>query len=114
MKEEPGQRAAAEHGGETLRLSTISSRVWDAVKNIATVTDQLGTLAKEDARIQSQVTELVRLVFDLTKEVRDLSGQMKCIEKRLEQQDKLIEMTIKLRIMEEVEKLRAEFKRPQG
>jgi hypothetical protein len=55
--------------------------------------------------------ELSRTVFDLTKDVRDMIGQMKGIEKRLEDKDKLVEMTIKARIMEEVEKLRAEFRR---
>jgi hypothetical protein len=38
-------------------------------------------------------------------------GQMKGIEKRLADKDKLVEATIELRIMEEVEKLRAEFRR---
>jgi hypothetical protein len=55
--------------------------------------------------------ELSRNVLDLTKDVRDMIGQMKGIEKRLADKDKLVEATIELRIMEEVEKLRAEFRR---
>jgi DNA-binding FrmR family transcriptional regulator len=48
-------------------------------------------------------------MLELFKEVRDLSGQMKGIEKRLEDKDKLVEATVKLRIIEEIEKLRSEF-----
>jgi hypothetical protein len=55
--------------------------------------------------------ELSRNVLDLTKDGRDMIGQMKGIEKRLADKDKLVEATIELRIMEEVEKLRAEFRR---
>jgi hypothetical protein len=81
------------------------------VRKLATITEHLQTLEKEDARIQSQLLELSRTVFDLTKDVRDMIGQMKGIEKRLEDKDKLVETTIKIRIMEEIKKLRAEFRR---
>jgi hypothetical protein len=66
---------------------------------------------KEDARNQSQLLELNRIVLDLSGNVRDMMGQMKGIEKRLEDKDRLVEMTIKTRIMEEVDKLKAEFRR---
>ncbi len=55
--------------------------------------------------------ELNRIVLDLSGNVRDMMGQMKGIEKRLEDKDRLVEMTIKTRIMEEVDKLKAEFRR---
>lgn len=45
-----------------------------------------------------------RIVPELSKKVRALSGMMKGIEKRLE--DKLIEATIKLRITQEVARRR--------
>ena len=102
--EPPTQREIALTG-------TIATRVWDAVKKLATITEHLERLEKEDARIQSQLLELSRTVFDLTKDVRDMIGQMKGIEKRLEDKDRLVEATIKIRIMEEVEKLRVEFRR---
>jgi hypothetical protein len=96
---------------EAALAGTVATRIWDAVKKLATITEHLQTLEREDVRIQSQLLELSRTVFDLTKDVRDMIGQMKGIEKRLEDKDKLVEMTIKARIMEEVEKLRAEFRR---
>jgi len=41
-------------------------------------------------------------------------GQMKGVEKRLDDIDRMVEATIKVRIMEEIEKLRAEFRRPSS
>src|SRR5271166_5208567 len=83
--------------------------IWDAVKKLATVSELLRSLEKEDDRLQSQILELGRTVFELSKEVRELSRQMKGIEKRLDDKDKLVDATVKLRIMEETERLRAEF-----
>jgi chromosome segregation ATPase len=94
---------------EAAPAGTIATRMWDAVKKLATITELLLTLEREDARIQAQLLELSRTVFDLSKDVHDVLGQMKGIEKRLEDKDKLIEATIKLRIMEEVKELRKEF-----
>jgi DNA anti-recombination protein RmuC len=81
---------------------------------MATTADHLQRLDKEDARIQAQLTDLVREVGNLKKEVGELSGLMKGIDKRLDEKDKHIEMIIELRFMKELEKLRAEFepKRP--
>lgn len=87
---------------EQTSARTVLNRVVDMAKAVITVTDHLKILEKEDARIQSQIIELTRYVTDLAKEVRELSGQMKGIEKRLEDKDKLIEATIKLRIIEEI------------
>jgi chromosome segregation ATPase len=93
---------------------TIATRIWDAVKKLATITEHLQTLEREDTRIQSQLLEVSRTVFDLSKDVHDLLGQMKGIEKRLDDKDKLVEATIKLRIKEELEKLKAELAPPRG
>jgi hypothetical protein len=78
------------------------------------ITEHLKTLEKEDARFQTQILELSRTVFDLTKDVRDMIGQMKGIEKRLDDKDKLIEATITLQIMKEAEKLRGQFLQDSG
>jgi septal ring factor EnvC (AmiA/AmiB activator) len=96
---------------EVVVAGTVATRVWDAVKNLATISENLKTLEREDTRIQGQLLELSRTVLELTKDVRDMIGQMKGIEKRLEDKDKLIEMTIRARIMEEFEKLRADTHR---
>jgi hypothetical protein len=90
---------------------TIATRVWDAVKKLATITEYLRALEKEDARIQAQLLEVTKLVLALSNGVHDMLGQMKGIEKRLEDKDKLIEATIRLRVTEEVEKLKAELRR---
>jgi hypothetical protein len=92
---------------EASPAGTIAARIWDAAKKLATITEHLRTLEKEDARLQSQVLELSRTVLALYKDTHDLLGQMKGIEKRLEDRDKLVEATIKMRIAEEVEKMRA-------
>jgi len=96
---------------EVVLAGTVATRVWDAVKNLATISEHLQTLEREDTRIQSQLLELSRVVLELTKDVRDMIGQMKGIEKRLDDKDKLVEMTIRVRIMEEFEKLRTELHR---
>jgi predicted nucleic acid-binding Zn-ribbon protein len=92
-------------------VGTVATRLWDAIRKLATITEHLRTLEKEDTRTQSQLLELTRNVAELSRDVRDMIGQMRGIEKRLEDKDRLIEATIKLRILEEVEKLRAEFRR---
>jgi len=46
--------------------------------------------------------------------VREMIVQMKGVEKRLDDIDRMVEATIKVRIMEEIEKLRAEFRRPSS
>lgn len=109
MSDPPKPPASEQHGLVGGSGGTLATRVWDAVKKLATISELLRSLEKEDARLQSQILELSRTVFELSKEVRDLSGQMKGIEKRLDDKDKLVDATVKLRIMEEIEKLRAEF-----
>jgi chromosome segregation ATPase len=89
----PPKRSGPVYGGG------LAARVWDAVKKLAAASEYLRSLEKEDARIQSQIAELSRNMLELFKEVRDLSGQMKGIEKRLEDKDKLVEATVKLRII---------------
>jgi len=91
---------------------SVATRVWDAVKRLATITEHLRALDKEDARMHSQLLELSRVVFDLARDVREMIGQMKGIEKRLEDRDRLVEATIILRIKEEMEKVRAELRAP--
>jgi len=90
---------------------TVATRIWDAVKKLTTITLHLETLEKEDARLQSQLVELSRTIIDLSNDVSDMIGQMKGIETRLEDKDKLVETVIKLRIMEELQKLKEEFRR---
>jgi uncharacterized protein HemY len=68
-----------------------------------------GRWEKEDARIQSQLLELTRIVLGLSNDVHDMLGQMKSIEKRFEDKDRLLEATIRLRFAEEMQKLRAEL-----
>jgi predicted nuclease with TOPRIM domain len=89
---EPPQRSGIDYRGFVNRLA-------DTAKAVVTVGDNLKRLEKEDQRIQTQVHELTKMVFDLSKQGSELSGQMKNIEK-------LAELTIKLRIMEEVEKMK--------
>jgi predicted nucleic acid-binding Zn-ribbon protein len=84
---------------------SIALRLWEATKKLITITDHLKLLEKEDDRIRDQVTELGRAVLDLVKEVRELSGQMKGIEKRFDDKDKMIDALIKMRVSEEVEKV---------
>ena len=95
---------------EAAPAGTLAIRVWDAIRKLATITEHLRTLEKEDARIQSQLLELTKIVLGLSNDVHDMLGQMKGIEKRLEDKDKLVEATIRLQIKEEVEKLKAEFR----
>jgi hypothetical protein len=96
---------------EAAPAGTLATRIWDVAKKLATITERFLALEKEDARNRAQLLELSRTVLELTKEVHEMTGQMRGIEKRLEDKDKLVEATIKLRVMEEVEKLRAEFRR---
>jgi hypothetical protein len=88
---------------------TVAPRVWDAVRRLAAITEHLRTLEKEDARIQSQLLELSRIVLGPSNDVHDMLGQMKSIEKRFDDKDRLLEATIRLRIAEEMQKIRAEF-----
>jgi len=88
---------------------TVAARVWDAVRRLAAIAEHLRTLEREDARIQSQLLELTRIVLGLSNDVHDMLGQMKSIEKRFDDKDKLLEATIRLRITEEMQKVRAEL-----
>jgi hypothetical protein len=88
---------------------TVATRVWDAVRRLAAIAEHLRTLEREDARIQSQLLELTRIVLGLSNDVHDMLGQMKSIEKRFEDKDKLPEATIRLRIAEEMQRIRAEL-----
>ena len=83
--------------------------MWDAVRRLAAIAEHLRTLEREDARIQSQLLELTRIVLGLSNDVHDMLGQMKSIEKRFDDKDKLLEATIRLRIAEEIQKIRAEL-----
>jgi hypothetical protein len=98
---------------EPATARTLAVRAWDLVRTLATVIDHVEALEKEDGRIQSQLLELGRITLELSRDVHELLGQMTGIERRLEDKDRLIEATIRLRIMEEIAKLRAEF-RPAG
>lgn len=88
---------------------TVATRVWDAVRRLAAIAEHLRTLEKEDARIQTQLLELTRIVLGLCNDVHDMLGQMKSIEKRFEDKDRLLEATIKLRIAEEMQRIRTEL-----
>lgn len=93
---------------------TTGVRLWDEVRKLATVNERLTGLDNEEARLQAQILEISRTVFDLAKEVRELSGLMKGFEKRLDDPDKIVETSIRLRVMEEVEKLRSEIRSSSG
>lgn len=71
-------------------VGNLTTRMWDAVKKLATITENLRTLEKEDMRIQVQMTELGHHIIALIKDVGELSGQMKSIEKRLDDKDKMV------------------------
>lgn len=88
---------------------TLAARVWDAVRRLALISEHLRTLEKEDARIQSQLLEVSKIVLALSNDVHELLGQMKAIEKRFDDKDKLVEATIQLRVAEEMQKIRAEL-----
>jgi predicted RNase H-like nuclease (RuvC/YqgF family) len=87
----------------------LAARVWDAVRAIATVTENLRTLEKEDARLQAQVAELGRITLELVKDVHAFAGEMKSIEKRLDDKDKLVEAIVALKVREEIDRLKAEL-----
>ena len=94
---------------------TVAARVWDAVRRLALISEHLRTLEKEDARIQSQLLELSKIVLGLSNDFHELLGQMRAIEKRFDDKDKLVEATIRLRIAEEMQKIRAElFEKNRG
>jgi hypothetical protein len=88
----------------------ILARIAETSKLIFTVSDQMARLAKEDERSQNQIFELTKLVFALSKDTASLTGQMQNIEKRLEDREKLMEMTIAVRIRDEVEKAMKNWK----
>jgi len=88
---------------------TIATRVWDAVRKLAAITEHLRTLEKEDVRQQAQLLELTRIVLGLSNDVHELLGQMRSMEKRLDDREKLLEATLRLRIAEEFQKLRTEL-----
>ena len=58
----------------------ILDRLVTAAKAVVTVGDQIKRLEKEDERSQGQILELTRIVLVLSKEVADMTGQMKGIE----------------------------------
>lgn len=87
----------------------LGSRVWDGFKAMATLSDSVRRLEEGNRRIQAAMVALGRDMVELAKDVHDLAGQMKGIEKRLEDKDRLVEATVKLRIMEELQKLRSDF-----
>jgi hypothetical protein len=90
---------------------TVATRVWDAVRRLAAIAEHLRALEKEDGRIQSQLLELTRIVLGLSNDVHELLGQMKSIEKRFDDKDRLLEAMLRLRIDEEMQKVRAELLR---
>jgi hypothetical protein len=69
----------------------------------------LRTLEREDARIQSQLLELGRIVLVISNDVHEMLGEMRSIEKRLDDKDKMLEAMIRLRIAEEMQRVRAEL-----
>ena len=88
----------------------MATRIWDAVRRLA-IAEYLRAPEKEDARIQSQLPELTRIASPLSNDVHELLGQMKSIEKRLDDKDRLLEATVRMRIDEEMQKIRAELLR---
>jgi hypothetical protein len=90
----------------------LVSRIAETAKNIITVSEQLARLAREDERLQSQVIDLTKMVFSLSKDTATVLGQMQNIEKRLEDREKLMELTIVVRVREEVEKAMKGWKPP--
>jgi hypothetical protein len=100
---EPPREPQTSSGG------TVAARVWDAVRRLAAIAEHLRTLEKEDARLQSQLFELGRIVLGLSNDVHEMLGQMKAIEKRFDDKDRLLEATIRLRIAEEMQKIRVEL-----
>lgn len=100
--ETPRQREPSSGG-------TVATRIWDAVRRLAAMTEQLRTLEKEDAHLRAQLTELARIVVGLSNDVHEILGQMKAIERRFDDRDKLVEATMRLRLAEEMQKLRAEL-----
>jgi predicted nucleic acid-binding Zn-ribbon protein len=103
--EPPGQPDASPGG-------TAAARIWDAVRKLAAIAEHFRTLEREDARLQSQLLELTRIVLGLSNDVHEVLGQMKAIEKRFDDRDRLLEATIKLRITEDVQKLKAGLHNP--
>ena len=91
-------------------VPSIGVRIWDTTQKVFTLSYQLHQLEREDVRLQSQVQELARMVMALASSVSEMVGQMKVIEKRLEDRDKLAEATIALRIREEMDKVREQIR----
>jgi predicted nuclease with TOPRIM domain len=81
---------------------SLLTRICDATRSIVTVADYLKRLETENARIQNQLLSALTTMHDL-------QGQLKQIEKRLEDKDKMVEATVQLRLSEAVARLRDEF-----
>jgi chromosome segregation ATPase len=96
----PDKTEPAPERNEGVSTGSVASRLWDATRKLITITDHLSTLEREDARMQNQLSELSRLTLELVKDVREISGQLKGIEKRLDDKDKMVEAIIQVRIME--------------
>ncbi|HUN44829.1 MAG TPA: hypothetical protein VMU81_31475 [Acetobacteraceae bacterium] len=88
---------------------TVTARIWDAARRFAAIAENLRTLEIEDARTQSQRLELSKIVLGLSNDVHELLGQMKAIEQRFDDRDKLLDAMIRLRVAEEMQKLRVEL-----
>lgn len=95
-------------------VAGVFARMAETAKNIITVSEQMARLAREDERLQSQVIDLTKMVFSLSKDTANVSGQMQNMEKRLEDREKLIEMTIAVRVREEVERALKNWKPPES
>lgn len=82
---------------------TVGTRIWDFIARLA-------TLSKEQERHNRLLEQLTEQLFALAKDVKRMAGRMDGFEKRFDDKDKLVEMTIALRVNEAVDKLRVEFR----
>jgi len=89
----------------------ISSRLVGLTKVVVTITDHLERLDRADIRLEERVEKLTEKVAAFANIVSDLSGQMKGIEARLVEKDKLVAATIELEVLKATAKLRADLKK---
>ncbi len=92
----------------------IPGRVDGLTKVVVTVTDHLHRLDKADAKTEERIDKLTERMVVLANVVSELSGQMRGIEKRLEEKDAHVRTTIELELLKAIEILRRSSAPPSG
>jgi chromosome segregation ATPase len=86
----------------------VVGKIAGLTKVVITVNDHLDRLDKADVKIDERLERLAEKVAALAVVLSEISGQMKSIEKRLEEKDKLVAVTIELEVLKATERLPTE------